>query len=282
MANGLAFFNMATKMLRLFSSSTPLSLDPLISKSKSIKGIVKIPDIKETSSSSNALVILVGWAMSKQKHVGKYSQVYNTFGLPTLSVTPNIFHTWDILSQDKYTSNLLQVVDSTFNGSVILHLFSGAGFLILPHLSESTVNYKNINLKGIVFDCAPSLFGHASGMAAAKMALNQGGINQLTYYLSTTAGTMIDKLKGETIRQRMAAALRRPSLDGVPQLYLYSNTDTVMPLSVVQDTIKLQKDELGRDVETVMFDGADHVKLLQSHPEKYRDAIGSFVESRLV
>ena len=257
-------------------------------RTKPVRGILRVAD--GSDANTNTLVVLVGWAMAKQKHVGKYSDVYNSLGYPALTLVPSLLHTWDVSSNDKYTQNVMQTLEGSFAAtlthpqqqqqqqklSIILHMFSGSSSILLPSLSLNASNFESIELKGIVFDCSPPLYGYDSGMAAAKMVLDDGGMNIFTYYVSIACGITIDKLNGNRKRQDLAKALERPLLS-VPQLYLHSDVDPVTPYDRVKGIMEEQKG-LGRNVKGALFKGARHVRLLQSEPDKYTQQIESFLQ----
>ncbi len=273
-------------MYRSFSSTSREGncLKGVSLKAKSIGGLFTEannngPTVINKDGVNSPLVILVGWAMAKQRHVNKYSAVYNKLGCPTLSFTPSILHSWDVISHSKYTTNIMHFLNTNYSGPILFHLFSGASFIVLPHYTQNVHTYNNITLKGIVFDCGPVSSGYDSGEAAANISLQQGVLNRYTYYMAMIAGTIMDKLKGAKIRQRLDDAMIMPTVLSVPQLYLYCMNDPVMPVSRVKDIMRQQREECGRDdIEGIAFDGGNHVRLLQSDGIKYNNCIQSFLE----
>ena len=262
-------------MTRSFSSTR--SVEGLSVKAKSIQGVVSSTD-NDCGAGSNPLVVIVGWVMAKQKHVSKYADVYNKLGCPTLTITPSILHSWNVLSYNAYTSRVIRNLDANYNGPIVFHLLSGSSYIILPYYTQNVDNIKNITLKGIVFDCGPVQFGYESGKAAAKQMLDNGEMNRLSYCIATCAGILMYKIKGSKIRQELSDAMISPALQTVPQLYVYSDKDDVTPWKCVEETMRQQTEECGRDVDGVMFNGADHVKLLQHDGIKYNNCIQSFLE----
>ena len=263
--------------LRLLSSSPSSSsdsLDILSRKAKYLRGRLRYP--APDAPKAKPLVVLVGWVKATHKSLEKYAALYNTLGATTLSVIPSLLHVWNVSSYDKYTSNVFRTINTTYNGPILLHLFSGGAGVVLPSFTQITGELSNISLKGIVFDSGPTLFVREIGMAAAKATLAQGGMNRLMYYVAIGAGNIAEQLMGSSVRQDFAEALKRPALS-VPQLYLYSNTDQVASMRRIEAVMEQQR-VFGREVEGVVFEGASHVRLLVSDPDKYIKHISSFMD----
>ena len=253
------------------------SLDALSQQASRVRGVLRAPSsVRKVEHSESTLIVMVGWIMGKQKHLAKYAQLYNDLGYPTLTLEPSIFHFWDILSSSTYTTKVTRLLDDNFRGSIALHLPSGSANVILPTFAQNAASFKNIELKGLVFDCGPALFSYESGTAAAKTLYKGGGMSTLSYLSANAVGITVEKLKGAKIRRETEIALRTPVLS-VPQLYLYSDSDPVVPPERVQRVMEEQR-ELGRPhVEGVLFEGAPHVRLALSQPDLYRNKIESFL-----
>ena len=232
--------------------------------------------VRKVERSESTLIVMVGWIMGKQKHLAKYAQLYNDLGYPTLTLEPSIFHFWDILSSSTYTTKVIRLLDDSFRGSIALHLPSGSANVILPTFTQNAASFKNIELKGIVFDCGPALFSYESGTAAAKTLYKGGGMSTLSYLSANAVGITVEKLKGAKIRRETEIALRTPVLS-VPQLYLYSDSDPVVPPERVQRVMEEQRELRRPHVEGVLFEGAPHVRLALSQPDLYRNKIESFL-----
>ena len=275
--------SLLTNTTRFFStvSSIDSSLKVLSGGVTKLKGRVYSPSEDRgciiRHGNQLPLAVLVGWAASNHKALGKYAAVYDELGVPALCVTPSIFHVWSLSHSEKYTKNILKTIDSSFQWLLILHLFSGAANVILPTLTRRVHEYKNLSLKSVVFDCGPSLFSYESGMAAAKQVLDQGGFNKLTYNIARYTGQMVDIANGKRHREELDKAIRRPVLS-IPQLYLHSDEDTVCPVSRVEQVMEEQI-KMGRNVVSKRFSKAPHVRLLPTYPEEYRRHVTSFLQN---
>jgi hypothetical protein len=70
---------------------------------------------------------------------------------------------------------------------------------------------------------------------------------------------------------------RAPS---VPQLYLYSDADPLVPVSEVEQYMKLQQTR-GVEVTGHMFRGSGHCQHLRMHPHQYALQVSKFVTNVL-
>ena len=61
-----------------------------------------------------------------------------------------------------------------------------------------------------------------------------------------------------------------------PQLYLYSDSDPLVPQEGVEDFMRAQSDR-GVEVEGHMFRGSGHCEHFRSHPHEYAMQISQFV-----
>ena len=172
---------------------------------------------------------------------------------------------------------MTRILENTYNGPIVFHLFSISSTILLPYFTAAVANLKNIQLKGVIFDSGPILFCHKTGVAAAKRVMEEGKMNKLAYYILITYGLITEALQGAKTREELSVTLKRQAL-AIPQLYLYSDQDPVTPVEWVEKVIREQRG-LGRTVEGAMFQKSNHVKLLQSEPVKYTNLITSFLNN---
>ena len=189
-------------------------------------------------------------------------------------------HVLKLSSNENYSSDVMQVLEKTYNGPIVFHLFSISSTILLPYITGIAVANnltENIQLKGIIFDSGPIFHcQHETGIAAASNLMEEGRINKLACYFFITCSFLLEALQvGAKTREEFSVALKRQALT-VPQLYLYSDRDPITPVEWVEKVMGEQRG-LGRTVEGAMFQGANHVKLLQSDPVKYINLITSFL-----
>ena len=267
--------------IRQFSWKT--TLEPLADvKAGSIRGTVGIPSASsaETYRSGKPLVVLSGWLFAKEKHLHKYSNIYNSLGYPTLCLapSPSLLHALKLASNKKYSSDVMQILENTYRGPIVFHLFSISPTILLPYFTDAANHLNNIQLKGIIFDSGPILFCRETAIAAASNLMEEGKMSKLAYSIFSTYCLLLDTLQvGAKTREEFSVVLKRQVL-AVPQLYLYSDRDPFSPMEWVEKVIGEQRG-LGRTVEGAMFQRANHVKLLQSEPVKYTNLITSFLNN---
>lgn len=228
--------------------------------------------------SRRLLPVLVSWTGASHRALAKYGSLYTEQGLHTVCVVPSIFQMWSSVWGNALSSSVLRSINSSLRGptKLLLHMFSSAPDVILPSLAQVLSDCSNLSLSGVVCECGPVQFSYKAGYAASKSMYEQGGFSLPTYLAANMAGTVVNTLVGRKRRQQLSAALHSDMLAGVPQLFLYSQNDTVAPRDWVQSVIK-EQEVLGREVETHCFAGGDHVRQLVTHPQEYRERLTAFL-----
>lgn len=259
-----------------FSSA---ELDSLRRNTKQAGCEINLPE----QAQRRTVAILVGWAASKPKHVGKYAPLYMDLGIPCLCVAPHMFHVWIKRSGDPFIQAILAGIATSFATpvSLVLHLFSGAPTVILPKLCEEYSKSGSkladkLPIAGVVFDSGPADFSYETGTAAARLVYKQGRYNFPTYVAATSFGIATDWMFGSKKRQDLNTALESTVLK-VPQLYLYSEADTVMLPSRARQRIEAQV-AMGRDVTSHCWKDSQHVRHFAAHPIEYQTQLTAFLK----
>lgn len=237
------------------------------------------PKVTTVNSTSKGIVLLFGWASSTVKSVMKYGRVYSEIGVPSVCTATPISVMWLKSSGDIRTKKVLDALNDSIEDfcPLIIHFFSGAVFTYLPALVEllSTQKYNKLQLSGIVFDSAPTSYSFRTGVAAAKLIKQQGGCNSLTYCAFTAVNVSANALTGWKRRRNMRSALDHPIVK-VPQLYLYSNADTVTLKEEVEGEM-LRQSSRGVDVSSHRWSDSGHVRHLANYPDQYSFQVQSFL-----
>ena len=265
---------------RLCTAFNTNELDALRRSTGQLRGCeVQLPKYPQ----KRVVVVLVGWAASQLRHVGKYAPLYTDLGIPCLCVAPHIFHTWLRKAGDTYTQAILKGVEASFTSpvSLILHLFSGAAGTILPKMCEEyskagSSQAMKLPIAGVVFDSGPTDFSYEAGTAAARIVYEQGRYNFPTYVAATTFGVVTDWMFGSKKRKDLNAALESTVLK-VPQLFLYSEADTVMRAYRARQRIEAQV-AMGRDVTSYCWKDSQHVRHFADHPVEYQTQLAAFLK----
>ncbi len=238
----------------------------------------------KTNLPSRTVVLAVGWAESTLKTMAKYAPIYTQLGLPYVCVPLSVVHMWSSKLGNSITSEILNSLDaslSTKPSSLVVHIFSGGGYVFFPkacdeHEKPSSLFHTKVKPACFVFDSGPPNYTYEAGAAAAKLVYQQGGMNFLTSKVATALGTLSEKLFGEEKRAVLHRALNVSRLLDLPQLYLYSEKDTVCPPSHVRKIISGQL-ERGREVSSYCWPDSEHVRHYLSHSEEYRQLIEAFL-----
>lgn len=229
------------------------------------------------------LVVMVGWAESKQTALSKYAAIYTHLGLPCVSMASSISLLWYTRLGNRATKNLLNLLDCSLEQptSLLYHIFSGGGMVVFPqliseHNNPSSLLSSKLIPAGVVFDSGPADFTRKAGLAASKLVYQQGGYNFLTYSLANTVGILTDIAIGSRKRLENKAALEHQQLLQLPQLYLYSLKDSVHPH---EQALKIMEEQryMGREVGSYCWEDLDHVRHFMKHPKEYTEIIDKFV-----
>lgn len=232
----------------------------------------------EKKSISNSVVILVAWTGGSHRALKKYSEIYTELGIPSLCLVPSLLEVWSTSKGNKLTQNTIDYLSKSNDSSepinIVFHLFSAAPGIVLPHITDEPPDTSHIQLKGFIIDSGPVEFSYKSGMSALKLS----NFNFLMYYVAGFCGTTANVLVGKRKRAELVKALKSPSLSLLPQLYLYSEADTVCPADRVRSIIEEQK-ELGRNVKGASWNDSKHVRHFMAYPEQYHLQIKSFLKA---
>lgn len=147
---------------------------------------------------------------------------------------------------------------------------------------KHTIIRTRTSLAAVVFDSAP-----------AKMHDSMGG-----RALASGQGVNSNSVMGQTLRALYGiySVARRWIFDdlpshfwgylgtahygGCPELYMYSQGDTLLDVDALTELIKKRK-EIGRPVQTLQIERAPHVAILKLYADIYRNTLGSFLDDAL-
>ena len=235
-------------------------------------------------SDKRVVVMMVGWVESRHSVLSKYAALYTELGLPCVAVAPSAPYVWYTALGNSATQNVLHLLDHAFKSptDLLLHIFSGGGSVVFPQLlhehSKPNGLYSKLTPTGVVFDSGPVRFSRKSGLAASKLLYQQGGLNLLTYSLANVVGILTDLTIGSKKRSELQESLDHPTFLQLPQLYLFSDRDSVCSAKLVQEVMEGQKVK-GREVWSHCWDDTEHVKHFVQHPEEYGKKIMDFMRT---
>ena len=229
---------------------------------------------------SKGIVVILGWTASRAKTMKKYANIYSELGVPCICAAPSMPQVWFASYGSAKAKKMLKGVEenSEEGSGVVLHLFSGSSTTFLPTFIKDLTNKDSKHhLSGIIFDSAPASYSARSGIAAARIIKQQGiDVNPLVYYASYAAGVTVTAIVGKTRRKSLRDVLDHPAMLQVPQLYLYSSSDSVIPMEYIEDEMRLQVSR-GADVSSNCWHDSEHVRHFLKYPEEYTSQINKFM-----
>ena len=235
--------------------------------------------VNPTTLRSKGVVVLLGWTSSRIKSVLKYANIYKELGVPAICAAPSIPEVWFSSYGSTKAKKLLKSAEenSEERSGVVLHLFSGASTTFLPtFIKDLTSKDGKLRLSGVIFDSGPVSFSVRPGLAAAKLMRQQGGFGPLAYYATCTTGIMVSSVVGRTRRKSMREMFDHLAMLQIPQLYLYSSSDSVALREDIEDEIRLQVSR-GVDVSSHCWHATEHVRHFLEYPEEYTSQINQFM-----
>ncbi len=242
------------------------------------------------SSEHDAVALLVGWMGSRNKVIEKYSTIYTQLGIPCVALAPNEQNVLFTSSGNKLCEAALETLEEMENTrtnkrlplSLIIHMFSGAGYAVFPKILETwshsdSILKTSVVPKCFIIDSGPTEFSIKPGVEAANLMYKQGGFNLFTYVIANAMGISTSILIGNQKRSMLRSALESDMLD-IPQLYLHSKKDTVATFDWVSRIMEGQT-ERGRSVSSHCWEDTQHLKLYLEHKDEYICCIHTFLKS---
>lgn len=234
----------------------------------------------------NPIVAILGWNSAQDKHLAKYSEIFENKGFDTIRLSANPFNTFILLSRVKDVSlkllNILIEMKSDPNQPVILYSLSMGGFNVyyFIHQAISTPGqkyFKSINIVGCIFDSCPHFPG-AHSLKGVRSTILETIPNPLLKGLMWVGlGIVVPPAFhfGPYIKRLISDSIHSPM--GCPELYLYSNVDHLVPEKNVETFIEAHKNK-GVEVFSRLWEGSGHVQHYKNYPEEYLKEVNTFTD----
>lgn len=238
------------------------------------------------------VVILLGWAGCQDKYLAKYSAIYEEKSCITLRYTsPVECLFWKRHRMRDIGSRLVQVIaDMNLNEHpIFFHVFSNGGAFLYQHVSIAMEQLETpLKVKGVIFDSAPgerrltSLFRAISAILGGQPFTNLPMSFVITIFLSILwLFEIITESWKDGCRVPTDPLALAEETHSWPQLFLYSNTDDLIPAKDVEKFAS-RRAERGVKVQMVRFTDSPHVKHYASYPEIYVNIVCSFIHECLI
>ncbi|XP_064624945.1 transmembrane protein 53-like [Lineus longissimus] len=256
------------------------------------------PVSAEANIGKQPVIVLLGWMNCQDKHLAKYSEIYEKKGCVTIRyIVPieDLFYNQSTKLKRTATKLLDLLYDMELEeNQLFFHVFSNGGGYVYRNITEqlhSNTKYRALKLKGCVFDSCPSPGNSFYAAMALASSYNGSIVGRYIYAFLTLIYLLLFRvweqfiwtfrsLKGQRqfsgVIGYYNAMLSDPS--PCPQLYLYSKADRMIKYSAIERVIK-HRSSRGIEVTSVCWDDSDHVSHLRAHRESYMKKCYDFIDS---
>ena len=148
----------------------------------------------------------------------------------------------------------------------------------LSFLKTNSTIHSSFSLSVSKRDCSPARFDTPSGLAAARLLYDQGGVNFPMYLFGSFVGVIVDSILGAAHLRRLSQSLDSPRVVSASHQFMYFENDPVITSSFIKGVAENFR-KAGSKVDIVGFPERDHVRILRIHPEEATRIMQSFVDS---
>ncbi|XP_060629353.2 transmembrane protein 53 [Anolis sagrei] len=252
--------------------------------------------VVEEPSQQNAVnmpvVILLGWAGCKDRHLEKYSTIYLQKGCIVIRYTAPwrlVFfsESMGIKSMQNLAKKLLELL---FDYKVemkplFFHVFSNGGVMFYRYIVEllhSQQEFQHLRVVGAVFDSAPGRKNLRGALRAMSVILASYNVCvkyslMLTFVILAVTLRIVLYPFSRFVHETHYDALLKQSSQW-PELYLYSKADPVILASDVENMVEARRQHHVL-VKAVDFTDSNHVSHLRAYPTSYMTQCTSFLYS---
>ncbi|XP_030631364.1 transmembrane protein 53 [Chanos chanos] len=243
--------------------------------------------------SKEPVVILLGWAGCKDRHLAKYSSIYTEQGCVTLRYTAPlktvfISESFGYKELRSTAHKLLEILYDyeVENNPIFFHVFSNGGFMLYRYMVEllqTHTQFSSLCVMGTVVDSAPGNQNVRGALRALQTTLGPNVNVLLLYFLLSLFAVMVVLLR--VVLYPMTKYFHKNHYDAMmdhpamwSQVYLYSRADRVIRHRDVEKMVRALR-EKGISVESFDFITPAHVSLFRDCPEDYSNRCRTFLSS---
>ncbi|XP_059915054.1 transmembrane protein 53 [Gadus macrocephalus] len=237
------------------------------------------------------VVILLGWAGCKDKHLSKYSSIYNEQGCVTIRYTAQLKSVFisESFGFKELSGTALKLLEVLYdyeveNSPVFFHIFSNGGFMLYRYVVEllhSDKQFSSLRVIGAVVDSAPGSANVRGALRALTATLGPRVNPVLWCVLTALFAVTVFLLR--VVLYPITKYVHRNHYDAMadhpppwPQLYLYSGADRVIRHKDVEDMVGTLRRH-GVPVESVDFASSAHVSHFRDFPVQYTQRCRDFL-----
>lgn len=248
-------------------------------------------DSQPSSKKREPVVILLGWAGCIDRHLVKYSAIYDKrcVTIRYTAPTDDIFFRTDNLKRSAEKLLELLVELDLDSNPVFVHSFSNGGCSVhrwISHLVQRSPKFRHVRLSGAVFDSCPGRRGSALRSAKVYAMITKHPaivkyVLALFIFVYFAVRRLVNSIlgafrTGSSDSSELWTALENDP-NRCPQLYLYSRADELISFRHVEDQIEARK-RTGIKVFSRCWDDSVHVAHLMTHRESYIKSCHDFVD----
>lgn len=237
------------------------------------------------------VVILLGWAGCKDKHLSKYCSIYNEQGCVTIRYTAPLKTVFisESFGYKELSSTALKLLEILYdyeveNSPIFFHIFSNGGFMLYRYIVEllhSDKQFSSLNVIGAIVDSAPDSGNVRGALRALTATLGPKITPVLKYVLLALFAVGVFLLR--IVLYPLTKYIHKNHYDAVqekppvwPHLYLYSRADQVIRYQNIEVFMGTMKQK-GVPVDSFDFVSSPHVGHFRDFPEQYTLKCRSFL-----
>ncbi|KAF7655153.1 hypothetical protein LDENG_00059190 [Lucifuga dentata] len=237
------------------------------------------------------VVILLGWAGCKDKHLSKYSSIYNEQGCVTICYTAPlktvfISESFGYKELSGTARKLLEILYDyeVENSPVFFHIFSNGGFMLYRYIAELLHNDKQFHslyVTGAVVDSAPGSGNVRGALRALRATLGEKISPVLRYVLLALFAVTVFLLR--IVLYPLTKYIHKNHYDAVqdepptwPHLFLYSRADQVIRHKDIELFVETLKQK-GVPLDMFDFVSSPHVSHFREFPQQYPQKCRDFL-----
>jgi hypothetical protein len=256
-------------------------------------GAPKIPYTPEDQA-HKPVVLLFGWLGASERHLGKYTQLYQDKGYETIHYIPPmslILYPSRIDSLNaEIQADMMRIMKEKglLRRPFMIHLFSNSGYInwcyyqrhLQKHVPNTAFNiyYK---IQGTIVDSAPCNLNPevlARGFLGALIPKIQNHRHWLWTPLMETFWKVYLRIPGNTEEFNTLNRIMNHTNLPYPQWYMYSSGDTMLYASEVRKHIKRVEKRTHLPTQSIDFVTSNHVSHLREHPVEYSKRIDAVLD----
>ncbi|KAJ3597895.1 hypothetical protein NHX12_001411 [Muraenolepis orangiensis] len=239
------------------------------------------------------VVVLLGWAGCKDKHLSKYSSIYNEQGCVTVRYTAPLKAVFvsESFGFKELSGTAQKLLDVLYdyeveNSPVFFHVFSNGGFMLYRYAVEllrDSERFRQLRVVGAVLDSGPGGANVRGAVRALAATLGPRVHPALWCVLAALFAATVFVLR--VVLYPVTKYVHRHHYDAMrdgpprwPQLFLYSRADRVIRHTDVEDMTAALSAK-GLPVESEDFGSSAHVSHFREFPARYTQRCRDFLVS---